>query len=184
MSGAAAAINFKTFKELLIIRRGHLLIIQFNRPEVQNALRRRTIYELLRALDIANADSGISVIVLTGNEVAFTSGNDLTDLLELQRRNGDQALDRFVHFTPESNVQRHQLKDGGVAIVDQLICSFARHFVGTYESTFTYRIYEEREILGFSKSSTFNTFCKALGGNCARNAIWPIVWNDDDDKFY
>ncbi|XP_034476870.1 GDP-fucose protein O-fucosyltransferase 2 [Drosophila innubila] len=91
---------------------------------------------------------------------------------------------RFVHFTPESNVQRQQLKDGGVAIVDQLICSYARHFVGTYESTFTYRIYEEREILGFSKSSTFNTFCKALGGNCARNAVWPIVWNDDDDKFY
>ncbi|KAM8719491.1 hypothetical protein ACLKA7_012104 [Drosophila subpalustris] len=91
---------------------------------------------------------------------------------------------RFVHFTPESNAQRHQLKDGGVAIVDQLICSYARHFVGTYESTFTYRIYEEREILGFSKSSTFNTFCKALGGNCARNAVWPIVWNDDDEKFY
>lgn len=93
---------------------------------------------------------------------------------------------RFVHFTPESNAQRQQLKDGGVAIVDQLICAYARHFVGTYESTFTYRIYEEREILGFSKSSTFNTFCKALGGNCARNAVWPIVWSDDDDddKFY
>ncbi|KAH8283259.1 hypothetical protein KR044_006705 [Drosophila immigrans] len=89
---------------------------------------------------------------------------------------------RFVHFTPESNVQRHQLKDGGVAIVDQLVCSYARHFVGTYESTFTYRIYEEREILGFSKSSTFNTFCKALGGNCARNAVWPIVWPDDGDE--
>lgn len=92
---------------------------------------------------------------------------------------------RFVHFTPESNAQRHQLKDGGVAIVDQLVCAYARHFVGTYESTFTYRIYEEREVLGFSKSSTFNTFCKALGGNCARNAVWPIVWSDDDDdRFY
>ncbi|KAH8386760.1 hypothetical protein KR093_002394 [Drosophila rubida] len=88
---------------------------------------------------------------------------------------------RFVHFTPESSAQRQQLKDGGVAIVDQLVCSYARHFVGTYESTFTYRIYEEREILGFSKASTFNTFCKALGGNCARNAIWPIVWPDEDD---
>ncbi|ALC48215.1 O-fut2, partial [Drosophila busckii] len=88
---------------------------------------------------------------------------------------------RFVHFTPESNAQRQLLKDGGVAIVDQIICSYARHFVGTYESTFTYRIYEEREILGFSKSTTFNTFCKALGGSCARNAVWPIVWSEDDD---
>ncbi|KAH8394412.1 hypothetical protein KR222_004829 [Zaprionus bogoriensis] len=88
---------------------------------------------------------------------------------------------RLVHFTPESSAQRQRLRDGGVAIVDQLICAYARHFVGTYESTFTYRIYEEREILGFSKASTFNTFCKALGGNCARNAVWPIVWNDDED---
>ncbi|EDW82653.1 uncharacterized protein Dwil_GK25021 [Drosophila willistoni] len=88
---------------------------------------------------------------------------------------------RFIHFTPESSAQRLQLKDGGVAIVDQLICSYARYFVGTYESTFTYRIYEEREILGFSKASTFNTFCKALGGNCARNAVWPIVWGNDED---
>ncbi|BFG00228.1 GDP-fucose protein O-fucosyltransferase 2 [Drosophila madeirensis] len=89
---------------------------------------------------------------------------------------------RFVHFQPESNLQRQKLKDGGVAIVDQLVCSYARYFIGTYESTFTYRIYEEREILGFSKSSTFNTICKVVGGNCPRNAVWPIVWDDDGDN--
>ncbi|XP_037725840.1 GDP-fucose protein O-fucosyltransferase 2 [Drosophila subpulchrella] len=88
---------------------------------------------------------------------------------------------RFVHFAPESNVQRRELKDGGVAVVDQLVCAYARYFVGTYESTFTYRIYEEREILGFSQATTFNTFCKALGGSCSRNAVWPIVWDGDFD---
>ncbi|KAH8289606.1 hypothetical protein KR054_008018 [Drosophila jambulina] len=91
---------------------------------------------------------------------------------------------RFVHFTPESNGQRRALKDGGVAVVDQLVCAYARHFVGTYESTFTYRIYEEREILGFSQASTFNTFCKALGGTCSRNAVWPIVWDDYEEDPY
>ncbi|KAH8273441.1 hypothetical protein KR018_000614 [Drosophila ironensis] len=89
---------------------------------------------------------------------------------------------RFVHFAPESNAQRRELKDGGVAVVDQLVCAYARYFVGTYESTFTYRIYEEREILGFSQASTFNTFCKALGGSCSRNAVWPIVWDDGGDS--
>ncbi|XP_039500793.1 GDP-fucose protein O-fucosyltransferase 2 [Drosophila santomea] len=87
---------------------------------------------------------------------------------------------RLVHFAPESNAQRRELKDGGVAVVDQLVCAYARYFVGTYESTFTYRIYEEREILGFNQASTFNTFCKALGGSCSRNAVWPIVWADGD----
>ncbi|KAH8387286.1 hypothetical protein KR093_006051 [Drosophila rubida] len=108
MSGAAAVVNFKTFKELSITRRGALLIIQFNRPDVQNALRRRTIYELLRALDLANADSEISVVALTGNKVAFTAGNDLSDLLALQRKSGDQALD--VHFKASNFVMTSLVK--------------------------------------------------------------------------
>ena len=41
-------------------------------------------------------------------------------------------------------------KDGGVAIIDQVICSYAQYFVGTRESTFTFRIQEEREMLGFT----------------------------------
>jgi len=85
---------------------------------------------------------------------------------------------KLVRFTAESLEQKSILKDGGIAIVDQIICSRARHFIGTYESTFTYRIYEEREILGFPKSSTFNTFCKnASLNNCSKNSIWTIVYS-------
>lgn len=108
MSGAAAAINFKTFKELLVSRRGSLLIIQFNRPALQNALRRRTIYELMRALDMANADSEISVVVLTGDAIAFTSGNDFSDLIALHNRNGNEALD--VHFRASNVVMNALVK--------------------------------------------------------------------------
>ncbi|KAH8414933.1 hypothetical protein KR215_011031 [Drosophila sulfurigaster] len=108
MSGAAAVVNLKTFKELLITRRGALLIIQFNRPQLQNALRRRTIYELLRALDLANTDSQISVVVLTGDDVAFTAGNDLSDLLAMQRKSGDEALD--VHFKASNFVMTSLVK--------------------------------------------------------------------------
>lgn len=68
-----------------------------------------------------------------------------------------------------------QLGDGAVAIVDQIICSHARKFIGTFESTFTYRIYEEREILGFPQDLTFNTLCKRDDLlDCNRNSIWPI----------
>lgn len=105
-------------------------------------------------------------------------------------------------FQPSSRLERDKLLDGGIAIVDQIICSHARlvkrmqrihmylffenvpifrFFIGTYESTFTYRIYEEREILGFPKAMTFNTFCKhedATNDNdaCPKNSIWPIVY--------
>lgn len=69
------------------------------------------------------------------------------------------------------------LKDGEVAIIDQIICSRARYFIGTYESTFTYRIYEEREIFMFPTQDTFNTFCKNENlSDCERNSVWPIVY--------
>lgn len=105
---ATPTANLKTFKELRLERRGTLLEIQFNRPAVQNALRRRTVYELLRALDVANADETISIVVLTGNATAFTSGNDLNDLLALQQKSGTEALD--VHFRASNYVMKSLVK--------------------------------------------------------------------------
>jgi len=48
------------------------------------------------------------------------------------------------------------LKKGGVAIIDQIICANARYFVGSKESTFSFRIQEEREIMGFDPKTTFD----------------------------
>lgn len=54
---------------------------------------------------------------------------------------------------------------------------FFRYFIGTFESTFTYRIYEEREIMGFPIKSTFNTFCKNEDlSKCEQNSVWPIAY--------
>ncbi|XP_065365103.1 GDP-fucose protein O-fucosyltransferase 2 [Calliphora vicina] len=84
---------------------------------------------------------------------------------------------RIVRFSTENLYQKSLIKDGGIAIIDQLICSHARFFIGTYESTFTYRIYEEREILGFPRDRTFNTLCKkSTMENCLQNSVWPIVY--------
>lgn len=73
-----------------------------------------------------------------------------------------------------------QLGDGGLAVIDQIICSHAAWFIGTLESTFTYRIYEEREILGFRPETTFNTFCKRDDlVDCSRNSVWPIKYSTE-----
>ena len=37
-------------------------------------------------------------------------------------------------------------KDGGVAILDQIICSHAKYFMGSYESTFSFRMSSKRSI--------------------------------------
>ncbi|KAJ8869067.1 hypothetical protein PR048_030628 [Dryococelus australis] len=98
------------------------------------------------------------------------------------------------HYKPSANVKK-RYKDGGIAIIDQIICSHARHveqsftvskiffcltlhrfFVGTYESTFSFRIQEEREILGFPPDTTFNRLCGDEHKTCSKPSVWRIVF--------
>jgi naphthoate synthase len=59
--------------------------ITINRPEVRNAFRPATLFELSEAFNIARDDPGIGVIILTGaGEEAFCSGGD-------QRIRGDDG---------------------------------------------------------------------------------------------
>lgn len=50
-----------------------------------------------------------------------------------------------------------------------------RYFIGTYESTFTFRIQEDREIIGFPTKTTFNYLCR-IKEKCNSNGQWEIVW--------
>ncbi|XP_034838100.1 GDP-fucose protein O-fucosyltransferase 2 [Maniola hyperantus] len=79
-----------------------------------------------------------------------------------------------VHFYLPSTSDLQQFNDGGIAIIDQIICSHAAYFIGTHESTFTFRIQEEREILGFESGTTFNRFCPDTG-KCEQPSKWTIV---------
>nr|XP_023014074.1 GDP-fucose protein O-fucosyltransferase 2 isoform X1 [Leptinotarsa decemlineata] len=81
---------------------------------------------------------------------------------------------KVVKYSPPYDVVK-KYGDGGVAIIDQIICSYARYFIGTHESTFSFRIQEEREILGFRSETTFNAFCKG-GSVCNKPSVWEIVY--------
>src|SRR5438876_12268683 len=51
--------------------------ITINRPEVRNAFRPKTLFELSRAFDVARDDPAIGVIIFTGEgPEAFCSGGD------------------------------------------------------------------------------------------------------------
>lgn len=80
----------------------------------------------------------------------------------------------LVRFKPTIDI-KNKYRDGGVAIIDQIICSYARYFIGTHESTFSFRIQEEREILGFAENTTFNSLCKD-SKNCKKPSVWNIVY--------
>lgn len=53
---------------------------------------------------------------------------------------------------------------------------YFRHFVGTYVSTFSFRIQEEREILGFDPETTFNRLCSESEEECEQPSKWKIVY--------
>ena len=59
--------------------------ITINRPEVRNAFRPQTLFELRDAFDVARDDNSVGVIILTGKgDLAFCSGGD-------QRIRGDDG---------------------------------------------------------------------------------------------
>ncbi|MBV8528393.1 MAG: 1,4-dihydroxy-2-naphthoyl-CoA synthase [Candidatus Dormibacteraeota bacterium] len=71
--------------------------ITINRPEVRNAFRPTTLFELSRAFDLARDDPSIGAIILTGEgEQAFCSGGD-------QRIRGDDGY-RDAHGIGRLNV--------------------------------------------------------------------------------
>jgi len=65
-------------EEILRERRGHIELLTINRPEARNAINRATAVALSDALDEAETDDDVWVVVLTGaGDKAFSAGMDL-----------------------------------------------------------------------------------------------------------
>lgn len=79
-------------------RSGAVLRIAINRPEKKNALTADMYDALSSALEQAEADDGVRVILLHGKGEAFTAGNDLEDFLKKpwKGQNIPPAV-RFIH---------------------------------------------------------------------------------------
>ncbi|KRE56055.1 enoyl-CoA hydratase [Arthrobacter sp. Soil736] len=59
-------------------RRGHVLIVTLNRPEARNAINLDVMIGVGEALELAEADSNIWVVIITGaGEKSFCAGADL-----------------------------------------------------------------------------------------------------------
>ena len=69
--------NVRDFQDILYERFEAIAKITINRPEVRNAFRPETIFELKEAFSLAHEDPSIGVIILTGRgNAAFCSGGD------------------------------------------------------------------------------------------------------------
>lgn len=79
------------YQNLLVETSGHVLTIVVNRPNQLNALNKSTIAELHIALDIADKDNNIGVILLTGTgEKAFVAGADIKEFVDFTISQGGE----------------------------------------------------------------------------------------------
>ena len=69
-----------SYKEIIYSVEGKVAIITLNRPDAMNALTLNTHEELNNAIEEANGDSQIKVIVLTGTGRGFCSGDDVKEI--------------------------------------------------------------------------------------------------------
>ncbi|HTP80867.1 MAG TPA: enoyl-CoA hydratase-related protein, partial [Bacteroidota bacterium] len=67
---------------LLLSRESGVAVVQFNRPEVLNALNMKLMAELVDSLEALDKDDEIRCIVLTGNEKAFAAGADIKEMAD------------------------------------------------------------------------------------------------------
>ena len=73
-----------------------ILTLRFNRPEKKNAITAAMYADAAAALQNAEQDRGVRVVVLAGTGGTFSAGNDLKDFLENPPTNPDAPVFRFM----------------------------------------------------------------------------------------
>jgi len=82
--------------DILTAQADGILTLTFNRPDKKNALTSAMYATLADALEAAETDAAVRVILFTGNGGAFTAGNDLQDFLNNPPQGDNTPVFRFL----------------------------------------------------------------------------------------
>jgi enoyl-CoA hydratase/carnithine racemase len=85
------AIATSEFQCLLYDVRDHVATITLNRPERRNALNPRAYAEIEAAFHAAGAEDDVRVVIVTGADPAFCSGEDVKEMMTGEARPADAA---------------------------------------------------------------------------------------------
>jgi enoyl-CoA hydratase/carnithine racemase len=75
------AIQTRDFQCTLYAVHDHVLTITLNRPERRNALNPRAYSEIEAAFRAANDDENVRVVIVTGADPSFCSGEDVKEMM-------------------------------------------------------------------------------------------------------
>jgi enoyl-CoA hydratase len=79
-----------SYQNILVETKGKVGIVRLNRPHALNALNAALMAELAAAIDVFEADAGISCIVITGSDKVFAAGADIKEMA------GKSFMDAFM----------------------------------------------------------------------------------------
>lgn len=85
--------------ELIVERRGHVLLLTLNRPDSLNALNHSLQAQIEGEMIAARDDAGVRVVVITGAGRAFCSGADVSGLAKGAVSSNDPKDHRYPQFT-------------------------------------------------------------------------------------
>jgi enoyl-CoA hydratase len=87
------------FKNLLVEKKDHILIVKINRERAMNALNRETVGELQQMFSFYWTDDSVLAVIITGaGEKAFVAGADITELADLDVRSGTDLSARGLYL--------------------------------------------------------------------------------------
>ncbi|MSQ33112.1 MAG: enoyl-CoA hydratase [Dehalococcoidia bacterium] len=104
-----------SFEDILYEKRGGIATVTINRPHRMNAGRHQTYQEMNRALDEAEADPGVRVVVLTGAGRGFCSGDDVQDIFLAEASKAEEKK------RERTQARLHSLAGKGRSGVDRIM---------------------------------------------------------------
>ncbi len=68
------------YTDIVVSKEEGYALLQFNRPEVMNAINIKLMTELVEALEAFDKDDTVRAIIMTGNEKSFAAGADIKEM--------------------------------------------------------------------------------------------------------
>lgn len=103
----------KTYQCIKVQIEGDIAIVQYNRPEALNAANAQLVMERNEAIYEAGLDPEIKVLIMTGNEKAYSAGGDLAAMVHM----GTKEAREFADKVTQSGLTLYNLPKPTIAMI-------------------------------------------------------------------
>lgn len=87
------------YKNLIVEKKEHILVVKINRERALNALNRETVNEMQQLFSYYWTDDSVLCVIITGaGEKAFVAGADIPELADLDVRSGTDLSARGLYL--------------------------------------------------------------------------------------